>query len=77
MKMKCVPDIELEKDFKHRSAWDYNNMKEEMEMCSGEDRRHKTPVQPSLSHYHYIPFPSIKYQSIIRKQLEEEKHFGK
>jgi hypothetical protein len=52
-------------------------MKEEMEMCSGEDRRHKTPVQPSLSHYHYIPFPSIKYQSIIRKQLEEEKHFGK
>ena len=45
-----------------------------MEMCSGEDRRHKTPVQPSLSHYHYIPFPSIKYQSIIRIKRKEKKN---
>ena len=36
-----------------------NKIRNENEVCSGEDRRHKTPVQPSLSHYHYIPFPSI------------------
>ena len=43
-----------------------------MEMCSGEDRRHKTPVQPSLSHYHYIPFPSIIHPNILQMKTSSD-----